>query len=146
VQVDPIKHKLKAPGTYLLTPKYDDLLSNFAFKINLRHHTVADDDHAVASASDNGSVHVWRVEYVERKPPPGSAAAATSSASEAGASTRPLLSAQPKPYLVTEATASVHSSAQPETCLPMRPLHIARKERSRRAEKWTSVVHRKCLR
>ena len=31
------------------------------------------------------------------------------------------LSAQPKPFLVTEATASVHFSAQPETFSPMRP-------------------------
>jgi len=29
-------------------------------------------------------------------------------------------SAQPKPFLVTEATASVHFSAQPETLLPVR--------------------------
>ena len=28
---------------------------------------VTGDDHAVASASDQGAVHVWRVEYVERK-------------------------------------------------------------------------------
>ena len=28
-------------------------------------------DHAVASASDNGSVHAWRVEYVERGGPSG---------------------------------------------------------------------------
>ena len=32
---------------------------------------LSDDDHAVASASDNGSVHVWRPEYVERKPTAG---------------------------------------------------------------------------
>ena len=55
-------------------------------------------------------------------------------------------SAQPKPFLVTEATASVHFSAQPETFLPMRPLNIAHKKCSRQAETWTSVVHKKCLR
>jgi len=36
VQVDPIKHKLKAPGTNLLTLEYDELLSTFAFNLNLR--------------------------------------------------------------------------------------------------------------
>ena len=41
VQVDPIKHKLKAPGTNLLTLEYDDLLSTLAFTFNLRHHTSA---------------------------------------------------------------------------------------------------------
>ena len=55
-------------------------------------------------------------------------------------------SAQPEPFLVTKATASVHFSAQPETLLPMRPLNIAHKKCSRQAEKWTSVVHEKCLR
>jgi len=37
-------------------------------------------------------------------------------------------SAQPQPFLVTEATASVHFSTQPETFLPMRPLNIAHKK------------------
>ena len=46
--------------------------------------------------------------------------------------------------LVTEPTASVHFSYQPKTCLRMRPLTIAHKECSRQAEKWTSVVHKKC--
>ena len=44
--------------------------------------TLSDDDHVVASASDNGSVHVWRVEYVERKP---AADASSSSAAAADA-------------------------------------------------------------
>jgi hypothetical protein len=55
-------------------------------------------------------------------------------------------SAQPKPFLVTEATASVHFSAQPETFLSKRPLNIAHEKCSCQAEKWTSVGHRKCLR
>ena len=38
MQVAHIKHKFKAPGTDLLTLKYDYLLSIFAFKFNLRHH------------------------------------------------------------------------------------------------------------
>ena len=37
-QVDPIKFKLKAPGTQRLKPKYDKLLSSFAFKFNLRRY------------------------------------------------------------------------------------------------------------
>jgi len=36
VQVDPIKPTLKAPGTKRLKPQYDELLSSFAFKFNLR--------------------------------------------------------------------------------------------------------------
>jgi hypothetical protein len=44
--------------------------------------------------------------------------------------------------LVTEATASVHFSSQPEMFLPMRPL----RKRSRQAGKWTSGVHKQCLR
>jgi len=41
VQADPIKPKLKPPGTNLLTLKHDELLSNFAFKFNLRRHSLA---------------------------------------------------------------------------------------------------------
>ena len=36
MQVDPIKPTLEAPEINLLTLKYDDPLSTFAFKINLR--------------------------------------------------------------------------------------------------------------
>jgi hypothetical protein len=39
VQVGPVKPKLKAPGTYLLTLKHDELLSSFAFKVNLRRYS-----------------------------------------------------------------------------------------------------------
>ena len=39
VQVDAIKPTLKAPGTNLLTLNYDERLSNFAFKFNLRRYT-----------------------------------------------------------------------------------------------------------
>jgi len=42
VQVHPIKPRLKAPGTKRLKLKYDNLLSRFAFKCNLRrYHSVA---------------------------------------------------------------------------------------------------------
>jgi len=56
VQVDPIKPMLKPPGTKRLKLKYDELLSNVAFKFNLRRyneereHVVEEEeaeDHAV---------------------------------------------------------------------------------------------------
>jgi len=50
VQVDPINPVLKAPGTESLKPRYDELLSNFAFKFNLRHYTTVqatlEEDHS----------------------------------------------------------------------------------------------------
>jgi len=39
VHVDPIKPKLKPPGNKRLTLEYDGLLSNFAFKSNLRRYS-----------------------------------------------------------------------------------------------------------
>ena len=41
VQVDPIKPTVKAPGTNLLTLKYDERLSNVAFKFNFRPYNLA---------------------------------------------------------------------------------------------------------
>jgi hypothetical protein len=41
VQVDPIKPVLKEPGTKHLNAKYDKLLSNAAFKFNLRRYNPA---------------------------------------------------------------------------------------------------------
>jgi len=38
VQVDPIKHTVKGPGTKRLKLGYDGLLSNFGFKFNLRRY------------------------------------------------------------------------------------------------------------
>jgi len=38
VQVDPVQPTLKAPGTKRLKLKYDDLVSNFTFKFNLRRY------------------------------------------------------------------------------------------------------------
>ena len=40
VQIDPIKPKFKAPGTKRSKLKSDELLSNFAFKTNLRRYDV----------------------------------------------------------------------------------------------------------
>jgi len=39
VQVDPIKPKLKPPGTKRVKLESDVLLSNIAFKLHLRHYT-----------------------------------------------------------------------------------------------------------
>jgi len=39
VQVDPIKPTLEAPGIKLLNLKYDEPLSKFAFKFNLRRYS-----------------------------------------------------------------------------------------------------------
>jgi hypothetical protein len=39
VQVEAMKSKLKAPGTERLILKYDDLLSIFAFKFDLRRYS-----------------------------------------------------------------------------------------------------------
>jgi hypothetical protein len=41
VQVDPIKPKLKLPGSKHLKLKYDKPLSNFAFTFNLRRYSMA---------------------------------------------------------------------------------------------------------
>jgi len=39
VQVEPMKSKLKAPGAKRLKLKYYNLLSNFAFNLNMRRYT-----------------------------------------------------------------------------------------------------------
>jgi hypothetical protein len=41
VQVDPMRSKLKAPGTKRLKLKHDEPLSGSAFKFNLRRYTKA---------------------------------------------------------------------------------------------------------
>ena len=47
MQVDPINPMLKAPGTHLLTLKYDEMLSSFAFKFNLRRYNQVPEMHRV---------------------------------------------------------------------------------------------------
>jgi hypothetical protein len=42
VQVDPIKPKLKAPGSEQLKPNCDHMLSNVAFKFKLRRYIMDD--------------------------------------------------------------------------------------------------------
>ena len=43
MQVDPIKPTLKAPGIHRLKLNYVKLLSNFAFKFNLRRYNLVSD-------------------------------------------------------------------------------------------------------
>ena len=44
MQVDPVKPKLKAPGTKRLKLDHDTMLSNFAFNSSLRRYAVDFDD------------------------------------------------------------------------------------------------------
>jgi len=46
-----MKPLLKAPETKRLKPKYDELLSNLALKINLRHYTL---EMHIVHATDEG--------------------------------------------------------------------------------------------
>ena len=50
MQVDSIKPMLKAPGTKLLKPEYDELLSRFAFKFNLRRYILVEEDNIMSDA------------------------------------------------------------------------------------------------
>jgi len=77
VRVDPIKPMFKAPGTEGSKLKYDELLSKFAFKFNLRRYT---------------SVPVGVALVVPPAPAPAPAAVAAAAAVAAGAYTRPLCS------------------------------------------------------
>ena len=51
MQIDPIKPTLKVPGNELLKVKYDNSLSNLAFKFNLRRYSKALED--VLDAHEN---------------------------------------------------------------------------------------------
>jgi len=52
VQVDPIKPKLKAPGTKLLKLEHDNLLSSFAFELNLRRYDMDLQSNSAALAEE----------------------------------------------------------------------------------------------
>jgi hypothetical protein len=54
VHVDPIKPKLKLPGTQLLKLKCDEPLSKFAFKIELRRYTMEENEADMADEADEG--------------------------------------------------------------------------------------------
>ena len=63
MQVDPIKHTLKAPGYERLKPRCDDMLSSFGFKFNLRRYTM------VVAGSDTTAVAVaWTVHHLAGAP------------------------------------------------------------------------------
>ena len=93
MQVDPITSTLKAPGTKRLKPAYDELLSSFAFKSNLRRYNLAGNrvgrfdlgckEAATAAAAAVASAARLRVHGVTTKEVRRSAA---------GAYTHPLLS------------------------------------------------------
>ena len=55
MQVDPMKPKLKPPGTKHLKLKFDILLSTSAFKFNLRRYTEA--EAAAEAAAVAGAAH-----------------------------------------------------------------------------------------
>ena len=54
MQVDPIKPKLKPPGTERFNLKCDILLSTSAFKFNLRCYTMAERRRAAEAAARQG--------------------------------------------------------------------------------------------
>jgi hypothetical protein len=56
VQLDPIKPKLKPPGTKRLKLEYDGLLSNFAFNCNLRRYNMGPVHHAARVAAFEAGV------------------------------------------------------------------------------------------
>ena len=55
MQVDPIKPTLKAPGTKRLNLKYDELLSDVAFKFKLRRYRKGDADLMIAGGCEVGA-------------------------------------------------------------------------------------------
>ena len=65
MQVDPIKPKLIAPGTNLLTLKYDETLSTFAFNLYLRPYTkiAVDTDPSVVDIKRDGWKFPHHVHY-----------------------------------------------------------------------------------
>jgi len=82
VQVDPIKSTLKPPGTQHLKAKYDKLLSNFAFKFNMRPYTKA----AAAKAAAAKKARVAGKAPTHLGSTPAARAAAAAAAAAAGES------------------------------------------------------------
>ena len=56
VQVDPMRPEFKAPGTNLLTLEYDEPLSTFAFKFNLRRYTAATSTARQGAGAEGGTL------------------------------------------------------------------------------------------
>ena len=74
MKVDPIKPTLKAHGTLIWKLEYDELLSSFAFKFNLRRYTVVvydpdpnpkNEEQAVARSHRIGQKREVRVLHLE---------------------------------------------------------------------------------
>ena len=78
MQVEPTKPVLKAPGIKLLKLEYDEPLSKFAFKFNLRRYTEADLEVVVKLIDSERNGSISKAEFA--------------SGLVAGAYTRPLLS------------------------------------------------------
>ena len=79
MQVDPIKPMLNALEVDLLKLNYDELLSNFAFKFDLRRYNL---DHTLLNSATFGEVETTQEETL----------LAALTRSEAGAYPRPLFS------------------------------------------------------
>ena len=63
MQVHPIKSTLHAPGTKRLKLKYDDLISSFAFNLNLRRYHESGEAASVQLHEDF-SVHNFMLDVV----------------------------------------------------------------------------------
>ena len=93
VQVDPIKHTLKAPGSVLLKLRIDGPVLNFAFNFNLRRYKVAQLEGAAATAGDSFLTRLFEGATQARTRSERIADAGAMAGEEitAGACTRPLL-------------------------------------------------------
>jgi hypothetical protein len=74
MQVDPVKHTLNAPGNKRLKLKYAELLSNFAFKFNLRRYSTGNPSLALPPEL-NDIVQIQCSRPVEEGAPAGRACA-----------------------------------------------------------------------
>ena len=70
VQVGPIKPTLKAPRTERLKLKYDDPLSKFAFKFNLRRYIVGEMALMRVRAPQQGQRHGLTLMHCSAQPEP----------------------------------------------------------------------------
>ena len=104
VQVDPIKPTSKEPGIELLQLKYEQVLSSFAFKFNLRRYTVGLAAHFRFNDAD-GEFPPVRVTNHANASAPAELVASTSSVwnatsyTWAGVYTRPLFSSTDALYV-----------------------------------------------
>ena len=67
MQVEPVKPKLKAPGTKRLKLYYDKLPSSFAFNFNLRRYTSAARCSAAGSGLNGAVAGNWMRFYIEAR-------------------------------------------------------------------------------